>query len=158
MISTRGLCQAVVLVIVALSLLSTSAVCAEDAHSPDTLLQKKLLSAEEATFIAVLPGFLFHGLGNFYAHNPKTGIVLLVTEGVGVYFFGVALAKGLSDNSFAKNNADLDSVIGSFAFLGSWFYDMATAGAAAQRHNRRISLGISKSKTEGEMIYVRLHF
>ncbi len=115
--SIRGLCHAVPLVIVVLSFLSTSAVNAKDAHSPDTLLQKKLLSAEEATFIAVLPGFLFHGLGHFYAKDQTTGVVLLLTEAVGLFFINNALRNGFSENQFAQRGNGYDIPIGLVAFL-----------------------------------------
>jgi hypothetical protein len=155
---TRCGVPAVVLVIVGLSFLSTSAVCAEDAHSPDTLLQKKLLSAEEATYRAVLPGFFIHGLGHFYAKDQTTGAVLYLTEVVGILFINNALHNGFSENQFAQRGNRYDIPIGLVAFFGSWLYDIATASSAVEKYNRKITLGIAKMKNGGGEICVGLRF
>jgi len=141
-----------------------------------SFIQKELRSPTKAFLIAFLPGSVVHGAGHFYAKKPKTGRILLATEGVGVLFtfYGWAglFALGLESLDGGgwegwekwERKKDIFNVLlysGITLFVGSWVYDMIGAPLQAKAHNKKImeryglSLKIHPQKNEMKLILVK---
>lgn len=103
----------------------------------------KLKSPNLALTYAVIPGFIVHGAGHFYAGRRTTGIVLLACEVVGCTFFTVgALDQAVShlEDAHPSDGASGEGliVIGTILFVGSWTYDMIGAPLAVQKYNQAL--------------------
>ena len=83
---------------------------------------------------ATLFSVLLTGGGQFYAGETKKGAVLLGL-GLGSFIAGAALSTSSCDyyDGCSTNAAPL--AIGALAYLGTWIYGIADAGAAARRQN-----------------------
>jgi len=106
-------------------------------HTSDSL---KLKNPNLALAYAVIPGFIVHGAGHFYAGRRTTGIVLLASELVGCTFFTVgALDQAVSQLEGAHSSDGVSGeglvVIGAILFVGSWTYDIIGAPLAVQKYN-----------------------
>lgn len=102
-------------------------------------------SERTATTLALFPGFLFHGLGHFYAEDLLTGFELL-----GVEVISLPVVWALFDYVPYENTKDSESAFrttlifaGVLAFFGSWIYDFVHADSAVRSHNRKIRAEIS---------------
>jgi TM2 domain-containing membrane protein YozV len=109
-------------------------------HFSDSL---RLKNPNLALAYAVIPGFIVHGAGHFYAGRRTTGIVLLACEVVGCTFFTVgALDQAVShlEDAHPSDGASGEGliVIGTILFVGSWTYDMIGAPLAVQKYNQAL--------------------
>ncbi len=105
---------------------------------PDTL---RLKSPETALLIAVVPGFVFHGSGHFYARKSLTGLALFATEYIGfiLYLRGSNFMGGSGGD---HDTEQAEYISGIALFFGSWAYDLIGAPLAVNKENERL-LGIS---------------
>ncbi|MGB5105362.1 MAG: hypothetical protein WBP29_09735 [Candidatus Zixiibacteriota bacterium] len=101
---------------------------------------KRPLSPSTATLVAIFPGVLFHGIGHFYARDPKTGFVLLGIDlaSKGVLFY--ESLKGLSEGFREQSDAVLWVCVSVNAV--AWLYDIGHAGAAANNYNARFRFSV----------------
>lgn len=104
---------------------------------PDSL---KLKNPNTALFYAMVPGFVVHGTGHFYAGKPVTGVALL---GVEIISLGLCYASAMFSFAEAmggtgKGDPEVTGLIGLGLFLSSWIYDMAGAPAVIERENEKI--------------------
>lgn len=103
---------------------------------PDTL---KLKNPNTALLIAVVPGFVFHGSGHFYARKSLVGVALFATELVGLRL-GL---RGTNPFGGSESNTEGTEVIaGMILFFGSWAYDLIGAPLAVNKENEKL-MGIS---------------
>jgi len=118
-------------------------------------------SERTATYLALFPGILIHGIGHLYAGDRTTGTILF---GVEILVFLIAFDKvpGLEPEnlwSYDRPNAGhFLSYACLFAFLGSWVYDFIHAGTAARNYNNRMRGKIIFSSDEYNDIKVSLSF
>ena len=78
--------------------------------------------------MAIGPGFIVHGAGNFYAGNSKRGAVMCIAGVVGTLgIFLYEISKGLSENHGELSTRGKIVLAGSITlFFGSWLWDIAT--------------------------------
>ena len=89
--------------------------------------------------LAAVPGAIFHGAGNYYAGDRRTGAILFLSE-----VFGLALMSldhrpqevGQRIGNRDGGDGTLQGV-GRVLFFGSWLYDMGSAPETARETNRR---------------------
>jgi len=93
-------------------------------------------------FIALVPGFFVHGLGNMYAENYGAGLMMLGLEAASLGVFIIAAAINSdegSDNMSIKFDAK-SSVLAYVSlglFLGSWVWDFITVGGEIEKRQKR---------------------
>jgi len=119
--------HAVVLVLVGLAIvLTTDAARAARAREP------RRRSPSMAFGVALGPGAVIHGLGNYTAGNKRTGTILFATElfGAGLYLTNDGRNASSTDNPMA--------LVGATLFVGSWLFDLTSAPDAARRFNERL--------------------
>jgi hypothetical protein len=92
--------------------------------------------------LALLPGALVHGAGNYYAGERKTGGILFLSEVFGLALMNLSHPSGdpeqrLGDRDRATRSDGGLQTVGRVLFVGSWLYDLASASDAARRRNRR---------------------
>ncbi|MDH4222977.1 MAG: hypothetical protein OEV55_05485 [candidate division Zixibacteria bacterium] len=108
----------------------------KDNKSPDSL---KLKDPREALFYAILPGFIVHGAGHFYAGKPKTGAFLVVGEVIGAgLIFLAGLASMPDNNTSSSGGVDAIAFIGVSLFAVTWLYDIVESPFVVKRNNQRI--------------------
>ena len=90
-------------------------------------------------FIAIVPGFYLHGLGNMYAGNWGRGLGILaveITSIFGVFLWGLSY---LDENSETK--ADGLGYFSVALFFASWLWDVGTVGGqVGKRHPNQVSV------------------
>jgi hypothetical protein len=109
--------------------------------------------------LAFFPGFLVHGAGHMYAGSWMKGLGLLTIEGVSTVVVAnsvidgrddiKAIADGVSNHNIPTNLSGGYTkvgiiLVGTMAFLWTWFDDMAGAPVAANEYNH---LADEKSQT-----------
>ena len=100
-------------------------------------------SAAVGYFVALVPGFFIHGLGNMYADNAGTGFIMLCTEvgSVGVLMLAAAVntEKGSGEPFDIKFDAAANVLlcISIGMFFGSWVWDIVTVGDEIQKRQKR---------------------
>lgn len=97
-----------------------------------------------ATGLAVLPGLLIHGFGNYYAEDYGFGNRMLVMEisGLGLSLWGYGLVHNPEAWQKFFGGADNTEMVGYWVKAGgvgflvlSWLGDLATASDAAIQYN-----------------------
>jgi hypothetical protein len=102
----------------------------------------RLKNPNTALLIAVIPGFVFHGSGHFYARKSLTGLALLATESVGLMVWRRG-GNFLGSSGGGTDAEQVQFIIGMALFFGSWAYDLIGAPLAVNNENERL-LGQSK--------------
>jgi hypothetical protein len=117
-------------------------------------------SERTATTLALFPGFLFHGLGHFYAEDLLTGFVLLGVEVISLPMVWALFDYGPYENTEDDESAYRATLIftGVLAFFGSWIYDFVHADAAVRSNNRKIRAEISIPENRSGGIELSLAF
>lgn len=105
---------------------------------PDSLRLKR---PNTALLIAVVPGFLFHGSGHFYARKSLTGLALFATESVGLILW-LRGSNFMGGSSGGPDTEQAEFITGMALFFGSWAYDLIGAPLAVNKENEKL-LGIS---------------
>ena len=105
---------------------------------PDSL---RLKNPNTALLIAVVPGFVFHGSGHFYARKSLTGLALFATEAVGLMVWRRG-GNFLGSSGGGTDAEQVQFIIGMALFFGSWAYDLIGAPLAVNKENEKL-LGIS---------------
>jgi hypothetical protein len=110
----------------------------------DVVIDEAVLEAKDpilATVIAVGPGFLVHGWGNYYSSNYKTGLSLTGLEllSIGAMVFG-AVENTQPDmmkiyGSGVQRGGAVTFGFGFCLFIGTWIADIFLAGNAADQYN-----------------------
>ena len=81
---------------------------------------------------ALVPGAVFHGLGNYYAGDRRTATILFSLEMLGL---GLLMTNRQSSSGRTGGGA---GIVGGGLFVGTWLYDVMTAPEAAERRNTRL--------------------
>jgi len=132
-------------------------------------------SPSTGLLFSVVPGFIVHGAGCFYAENPGWGVGLLATEVLGCYL----VAEGLEDEHVTipavvktppgrvyDSDDDEDLIaIGALLFAVSWIADIAVTQVLIKKHNERerrkfddLSLHIAPSCFDKRRMTLQLSF
>lgn len=96
----------------------------------------RLKNPNTALLIAVVPGFVFHGSGHFYARKSLTGLALFATESVGLILW----LRGINPFGGSGGSHDTEQVeyiTGMALFFGSWAYDLIGAPLAVNKENEK---------------------
>lgn len=108
---------------------------------PDSL---KLKNPNAALFYALVPGFVVHGAGHFYAGKTKTGVILLSMGTAG----GVMVIGGGIGAAFATSGVSTRGQIviatGAILFIGSWLYDVFVAPKVVEKEREQFFQGGKK--------------
>jgi len=113
----------------------------EDSIGVERTNSTKLKNPNMAIFYAVVPGFLVHGAGHFYAGEKTTGWMLVAGEvlslGMMTYAVGAGFAEAMG-GSDSSNDDDMIGIAGAILFISTWVYDLAGSPVAVQKRNRKI--------------------
>lgn len=107
-----------------------------------------------------IPGMFVHGIGHMYAGSWIKGLGLLAIEGSGIGVVSYQISTGIDDIkkiSDTNNNGipvDLSSaygrigmiLVGTAAFLFTWWDDVVGAPIAAQEYNKRADQEASRAE------------
>lgn len=104
---------------------------------------RKLKSPWIAFGIALVPGFVVHGAGHFYAGRIGTGLLLLGTEVVGMSLLVYAAVSSiaLAWGGEYDPEAELWAIGGLVLFMGSWICDMVGSPLAVKKQNEKLLQG-----------------
>jgi hypothetical protein len=116
-------------------------------YMSDVVIDETIIEPKDpilATVIAIGPGLLAHGFGNFYAEDYRMGLLLFGTEVVSLGIIGVGYVIYKGPSNFTSIGGNIDEAqrgglvtllcgIGLFAL--SWVADIVTAGRAAEQFN-----------------------
>ena len=97
----------------------------------------RLKNPNTALLIAVVPGFVFHGSGHFYARKSLTGLALFATESVGLVLW-LQGSNFMGGSSGGPDSERAKFIIGMGLFFGSWAYDLIGAPLAVTRENEKL--------------------
>jgi hypothetical protein len=138
---------------------------AQTAASPVVPASAPVLDPGVASTLAIVPGFLVHGSGHFYAGRPGTGALLLAAEVGSLYltYLGVQDIQAASQNAdpadpdYTGDTSQLSrgvgyAAVGIVIFLGSWLYDLAGAPIAVQEQEAKRK---QASQTQGMILRPR---
>jgi hypothetical protein len=98
-------------------------------------------------FIAIVPGFVVHGAGNFYGGRKGTGLTLLSLEIVSIYGILRTELNGWMGNNTGEDDEYGIIKIGSIIlFFGTWIYDILTVDSAIKNkyENRKVRISVLK--------------
>jgi len=102
-----------------------------------------------ATVIAIGPGLLVHGWGQFYSEDYKMGLLLFGTEvvslvGLGVGYIEYSAPGNLStiggNNSTVQRSGSIVMIVSGIIFAATWLSDIALAGGTAEQYNKEHGL------------------
>ncbi|NIR62594.1 MAG: hypothetical protein GWO41_03985 [candidate division Zixibacteria bacterium] len=99
-------------------------------------------------FMAVVPGFVVHGAGNFYGGRTGTGLTLLSLEIVSIYGILRTELHGWMGNTNSQDEKYGFIKVGSIMlFFGTWIYDILTVDSAIKDkyENRKVRISFLKS-------------
>lgn len=117
------------------------------AQSSEVVIDETILEPKDpilATVIAIGPGLLAHGFGQFYAENFRMGLLLFSLELVSLLTIGVGYLEYSNPSNFTIIGGNDDEVkhagaitlaIGITGFVGTWLADIALAGRSAEQYN-----------------------
>ena len=101
-------------------------------------------SAGVGFFMALVPGFFMHGLGNMYAGNTGTGFIMLCTEAGSIGVLMLAFAVNTKGNGSGEpfdikfdGAANVLLCISAGMFFGSWIWDIVTVGDEIQKRQKK---------------------
>ncbi len=117
----------------------------------DVVIDETILEPKDpilGTVVAIGPGLLAHGWGQFYAENYKMGLALFGLELVSIITIGVGYVEFSNPNNLtdyaAANNVKRAGAItlaaGVLLFVATWVADIALAGNAAMQYNKEHNL------------------
>src|SRR5208283_6077619 len=96
------------------------------------------------TVIAMGPGLLVHGWGQFYSEDYKMGLLLFGTEFASLVTLRIGYIEYSSpanlttlggNNSTVQRAGETVMVVAGLLFVASWLSDIALAGSAAKQYN-----------------------
>jgi hypothetical protein len=93
----------------------------------------------KALLYAIIPGFIVHGAGHFYAGEKTTGWILVAGEALSLSLLTYSIGVGIGESTNGSTSNGEAEIIGIFAgtlFLGSWVYDLIGAPKAVQRNRK----------------------
>ena len=119
-----------------------------------------------ATIFSILPGFVFHGFGNFYAGDYESGTKMLTMEilgaGIAIWGHNVIHNQDHWGNYFGDQTPQAGYWIkaGGVGLLAiSWVWDVSTAGEAAMSFNKDHSTQFQMdSRYDGLQLALIQHF
>ncbi len=129
--------------------------------------QVKHKSPALAGGLAFIPGIVVHGTGHFYAGHWMKGLGLLTIEAASIaVIYGQAndAIKAVDAMNANSKNGQISMdvsqaystlgivMVGTMAFLYSWFDDMAGAPIAAKEYNRKADEAASQAGSQSRMI------
>ena len=114
-------------------------------------------SLNRAITLALVPGFLVHGMGHFYVGRKNTGVLLFFTSVLGICLYVVDFDNsdeyyeaGVINDKFVENTwgekhkyHDIIYPASRILFFGSWAYDIFVAPIMCSRHNKRLREQVS---------------
>jgi hypothetical protein len=101
----------------------------------------KLKDPNKALLYAIIPGFIAHGAGHFYAGEKTTGWILVAGEALSLSLLTYSIGVGIGESTNGSTSNGEAEIVGIFAgtlFLGSWIYDLIGAPKAVQRNNQEL--------------------
>ncbi|MGB2696486.1 MAG: hypothetical protein WBD28_01345 [Candidatus Zixiibacteriota bacterium] len=118
-----------------------------------------LKDPKEALFYAIVPGFVVHGAGHFYAGETKTGIALLATELMSFGFYVVAVLEGLGKTESREDHSGAYAATAVVLFMGSWGFDIFRAPKMVMKQNQELQKkqGLNL-KLEADTYCIKLQF
>ena len=136
------------LITIILSLMIVPAVSAmSDVVIDETILEPK--DPILAMVVAIGPGILAHGFGNFYAEDYTMGMLLFGLEVVSLVVISVGYVTYTSPDNFTEIGGNTDEasrgglltlVSGVALFAATYLVDIVTAGGAAEQYNKEHNL------------------
>ncbi|MCX8093635.1 MAG: hypothetical protein N3E50_05660 [Candidatus Goldbacteria bacterium] len=117
------------------------------AQSAEVVIDETILEPKDpilATVIAIGPGLLAHGFGQFYAENFRLGLLLFSLELVSLLTIGVGYLEYSNPQNFTIIGGNQDEVrragaiviaFGLTGFVATWLADIALAGRSAEQYN-----------------------
>ncbi len=122
------------------------------AQSSEMIIDETILEPKDpilATVIAIGPGLLAHGFGQFYAENFRLGLLLFSLELVSLLTIGVGYLEYTNPQNFTIVGGNEGEVrhagavviaIGVTGFVATWLADIALAGRSAEQYNTEHNL------------------
>ncbi len=105
-------------------------------------------------FMALVPGFVVHGAGNFYGGRTGTGLTLLSLELVSIYGILRTEWHGWMGNTNSEDDKNDIIKVGSLIlFFGTWIYDIVTVDSAIKDkyEDKKVRISfLSPAKTSNE--------
>jgi len=101
----------------------------------------RLRDPDKALLYAIIPGFVVHGAGHFYAGKTKTGLLLLGTELVAFGFFVEgALLEFQESEGWTIEGPDpaVFFAVGTALFYTSWLYDLFASPGEVKKRNEEL--------------------
>ncbi len=117
------------------------------AQSSEVVIDEIILEPKDpilATVIALGPGLLAHGFGQFYAENFRMGLLLFSLELISLLTIGIGYLEYSNPANFTivggnegevKHAGAIVMAIGVTGFIATWFADIALAGRSAEQYN-----------------------
>ena len=98
----------------------------------------RLKDLNKAIMLAIFPGFFLHGAGHLYAGKPKTALLLFSVEIVGTLLMIRGSVRETAGSKDKDESPILDMLVGSFFYLGSWFYDLIGSPLEVKKRNEEL--------------------
>jgi len=113
----------------------------EDTIRVGTLDSLRLKDPNKAFIYALVPGFIVHGTGHFYAGETTTGWILVAGEVLSLPLLAYAIGVGIGESTNESTSSSDAEIVGIFAgtlFMGTWIYDVIGAPLAVRKHNENL--------------------
>jgi ethanolamine transporter EutH len=134
------------------------------AQSSEVVIDETILEPKDpilATVIALGPGLLAHGFGQFYAENFRMGLLLFSLELVSLLTIGVGYLEYSNPSGFTivggnegevKHAGAIVMAIGVTGFIATWLADIALAGRSAEQYNTEHNLKFKLQQESNNLI------
>lgn len=134
------------------------------AQSSEVVIDETILEPKDpilATVIALGPGLLAHGFGQFYAENFRMGLLLFSLELVSLLTIGIGYLEYSNPSGFTiiggnegevKHAGAIVMAIGVTGFIATWLADIALAGRSAEQYNIEHNLKFKLQQESNNLI------
>ncbi len=145
----RAVCFSMILCI---ALVSVPTLMFAKSYASDVVIDEVILEPKDpivATVIAIGPGLLAHGWGQFYSENYRMGLTLLGLELASIVVMGYGAIQNTSPGMFVGGGGDVADqrkmggnkfAVGVLLFAATWFADIVLAGRSAEAYNTEHNL------------------
>jgi hypothetical protein len=134
------------------------------AQSSEVIIDETILEPKDpilSTVIAIGPGLLAHGFGQFYTENFRMGLTFLSIEIISLITIGVGCIERSSPSTFTTIGGNTDEVkhagsiviaAGITGFVATWLADIALAGRSAEQYNIEHNLKFKLQEESNNLI------
>lgn len=138
--------------ILCMALVSVPSLMFARAAMSDVVIDEVILEPKDpilATVVALGPGILAHGWGQFYSENYTMGLTLLGIEVASIVTICYGAIQNTSPEMFVGGGGSVEDqrkqggnkfAVGLIFFVGTWIADVALAGRSAEAYNREHNL------------------